>query len=141
VIKIERPSTGDLCRQLYISNLELDGDSTLFHSINRNKRSYAADLKDPGSRGEALATDRLRRRDAPELPAGRDATGSASAGRRSRELNPRIVYGSVSGYGATGPWVDLPGQDLLAQSLSGLVWLSGDAAHGARPDAASPSPT
>src|ERR671938_877838 len=47
VIKVERPDGGDLCRQLYISNLELDGDSTLFHSINRNKQSYAADLKDP----------------------------------------------------------------------------------------------
>src|SRR4028119_1150022 len=45
VIKIERPEGGGLCRQLYISNLELDGDSTLFHSINRNKQSYAADLK------------------------------------------------------------------------------------------------
>ncbi len=47
VIKIERPGSGDLCRQLYISNLALDGDSTLFHSINRNKESYAADLKRP----------------------------------------------------------------------------------------------
>src|SRR5260221_10028253 len=47
VIKIERPDGGDLCRQLYISNLELDGDSTLFHSINRNKQSFSANLKDP----------------------------------------------------------------------------------------------
>src|SRR5437870_9113419 len=47
VIKIERPGVGDLGRQLYISNLELDGDSTLFHSINRNKQSLAADLKNP----------------------------------------------------------------------------------------------
>ena len=47
VIKIERPGTGDICRQLYITNLKLDGDSTLFHSINRNKQSYAADLKNP----------------------------------------------------------------------------------------------
>src|SRR6185503_14149534 len=47
VIKIERPKGGDLGRQLYISNLELDGDSTLFHSINRNKQSFAADLKNP----------------------------------------------------------------------------------------------
>jgi CoA:oxalate CoA-transferase len=47
VIKIERPGVGDLCRQLYISNLSLDGDSTLFHSINRNKESFAADLKSP----------------------------------------------------------------------------------------------
>ena len=44
VIKIERPGAGDLCRQLYISNLELDGDSTLFHSINRGyrRRRFAA---------------------------------------------------------------------------------------------------
>src|SRR3954462_9161220 len=47
VIKIERPDTGDLCRHLYISNLELDGDSTLFHSINRNKESFTANFKDP----------------------------------------------------------------------------------------------
>ena len=47
VIKIERPGAGELGRKLYISNLELDGDSTLFHSINRNKQSFAADLKNP----------------------------------------------------------------------------------------------
>jgi CoA:oxalate CoA-transferase len=47
VIKVERPGTGDLGRQLYISNLQLDGDSTLFHTINRNKQSLAADLKNP----------------------------------------------------------------------------------------------
>lgn len=52
VIKIERPGTGDLCRQLYISNLSLDGDSTLFHSINRNKQSFAADLKNPVDLGQ-----------------------------------------------------------------------------------------
>jgi crotonobetainyl-CoA:carnitine CoA-transferase CaiB-like acyl-CoA transferase len=45
VIKTERPGKGDLCRELYISNLAFDGDSTLFHSINRNKQSFAADLK------------------------------------------------------------------------------------------------
>src|SRR6476661_10819307 len=47
VIKIERPGIGELGRHLYISNLELDGDSTLFHPINRNKESFAADLKNP----------------------------------------------------------------------------------------------
>src|SRR5512134_3233036 len=51
VIKIERPGSGDLCRRLYISNLELEGDSTLFHSINRNKESFAADLKSEQDRG------------------------------------------------------------------------------------------
>src|SRR5690606_18715653 len=42
-------------------------------------------------------------------------------------LNPRLVYGVITGYGRTGPWADRPGQDLLAQSLSGLVWLNGNA--------------
>ncbi len=50
VIKIERPDRGDLCRELYISNLALDGDSTLFHSINRNKESFAVDLKNAADR-------------------------------------------------------------------------------------------
>lgn len=47
VIKIERPDGGDICRTLYLSDTDLAGDSTLFHAINRNKQSLAADLKDP----------------------------------------------------------------------------------------------
>ena len=47
VIKIERPQGGDICRQLYISNLGVEGDSTLFHSINRHKEGFAANLKNP----------------------------------------------------------------------------------------------
>ena len=44
VIKIERPGSGDLCRTLYLSDTDLGGDSTLFHAINRNKKSFAANL-------------------------------------------------------------------------------------------------
>ena len=47
VIKIERPKSGDACRQLAIKNLWVDDSSLLFHTINRNKESFAADLKDP----------------------------------------------------------------------------------------------
>jgi crotonobetainyl-CoA:carnitine CoA-transferase CaiB-like acyl-CoA transferase len=54
VIKIERPDGGDLCRRLYITNLELDGDSTLFHSINRNKQSFGANLKEEADRRQVL---------------------------------------------------------------------------------------
>lgn len=132
VIKIERPGTGDLCRQLYISNQALDGDSTLFHSINRNKESYAADLKQPAD----LATvkqlvaraDVLIQNFRPGVieRLGLDYPAASS-------LNPRLVYGSVTGYGERGPWRDKPGQDLLAQSLSGLTWLSGDADQGPVP--------
>jgi crotonobetainyl-CoA:carnitine CoA-transferase CaiB-like acyl-CoA transferase len=126
VIKIERPGTGDICRQLYITNLQLDGDSTLFHSINRNKQSFAADLKNPQhlARVKKLAAhaDVLIQNFRPGVME-RIGLGYDEAAK----LNPKIVYGIVTGYGATGPWAELPGQDLLAQSRSGLVWLSGDA--------------
>jgi crotonobetainyl-CoA:carnitine CoA-transferase CaiB-like acyl-CoA transferase len=132
VVKIERPNGGDLCRQLYISNLELDGDSTLFHSINRNKESYAADLKNPA---HLAAVHRLIARADVMLenlrPGVMERLGLGWSAVHA--LNPRLVYGSVSGYGNTGPWVEKPGQDLLAQSLSGLTWLSGDATQGPVP--------
>jgi CoA:oxalate CoA-transferase len=47
VIKIERPRGGDACRKLAIENLWADDNSLLFHTINRNKESFAADLKNP----------------------------------------------------------------------------------------------
>lgn len=50
-----------------------------------------------------------------------------------RALNPCLVYGVVTGYGATGPWSEKPGQDLLAQSMSGLTWLTGSAAAAPTP--------
>jgi len=128
VIKIERPGTGDLCRQLYISNLSLDGDSTLFHSINRNKQSYAADLKNPDHLAHVrkllthadVMIQNFRPGVIDKIGLGYDAVHA---------LNPRLVYAEVSGYGNTGPWRDKPGQDLLVQSLSGLPWLNGDASQ------------
>jgi crotonobetainyl-CoA:carnitine CoA-transferase CaiB-like acyl-CoA transferase len=132
VIKIERPDTGDLCRRLYISNLELDGDSTLFHSINRNKESFAADLKNPTDRdrvyGLIARADVLIQNFRPGVP---ERLGLDYA--TVHELNPRLIYGTITGYGDRGPWRDKPGQDLLAQSLSGLTWLSGDADQGPVP--------
>ena len=126
VIKIERPGIGDLCRQLYISNLSLDGDSTLFHSINRNKESFAADLKNP----QDLAAIRklLCRADVMIQNFRPGVIDRAGLGYPAvQELNPRLVYGEVTGYGTSGPWAGKPGQDLLVQSLSGLPYLNGDA--------------
>jgi len=132
VIKIERPQTGDICRQLYITNLELDGDSTLFHTINRNKRSYAADLKNPEHLDKVkkliARADVMIQNFRPGVMQ-KIGLDSASA----LAINPRLVYGSVTGYGDEGPWVDLPGQDLLAQARSGLMWLSGDEGDGPVP--------
>jgi len=132
VIKIERPNGGDLCRQLYISNLELDGDSTLFHSINRNKQSYAADLKNQAdleklkkliARADVFIQN-FRPGIIERLGLDYEAV---------KAINPRIVYATISGYGKKGPWKDKPGQDLLVQSLSGLTWLTGNDDQGPVP--------
>lgn len=126
VIKVERPRTGDVGRQLYISNLAIDGDSTLFHSINRNKQSFAADLKDESDRRAVLKL--ISRADVMIQnfrPGVIEKLGMDY--QTVRDHNPSLVYGEVTGYGKTGPWRDKPGQDLLAQSLSGLAWLNGDA--------------
>jgi CoA:oxalate CoA-transferase len=126
VIKIERPDGGDLCRRLYISDLELDGDSTLFHSINRNKESFAADLKNERDRAEVFAL--LREADVVIhnfRPGVMERLGCDYGS--VTKINEHIVYGEITGYGKAGPWRDKPGQDLLVQSLSGLPWLSGDA--------------
>ena len=132
VIKVEKPVTGDLCRQLYVSDVRLDGESTVFHAINRNKESFAADLRTPDGREQVKKL--IHRADVVMhnfRPGVIERLGLAYAS--VRELNSRLVYGQISGYGQEGPWRDLPGQDLLLQSLSGLTWLSGDAGQGPVP--------
>ena len=132
VIKIERAGQGDLSRQLYLSDTELGGDSTIFHAINRGKESLALNLKDPADLaalrillGQAdVMIQNFRPGVAERIGLGWEAVHA---------LNPRLVMGSVSGYGTDGPWVGLPGQDLLAQARSGLMWLTGDAAQGPVP--------
>ncbi|RYD68746.1 MAG: CoA transferase, partial [Sphingobacteriales bacterium] len=124
VIKIERPKIGDACRQLSIKNLFIDEDSLLFHTINRNKESYAADLKNPDD------LDRLKK-----LISKADVmTHNFRPGvmekigldyENVKDINPKIVYGVVTGYGNEGPWKNKPGQDLLVQAVSGLTFLSG----------------
>lgn len=126
VIKIERPGVGDLCRQLYISNLRLDGDSTLFHSINRNKQSFAADLKNLADLAQIRTL--LTRADVMIQNFRPGVIEKIGLGYEAvRALNPRIVYGEITGYGNEGPWRVKPGQDLLVQALSGLPYLNGDA--------------
>jgi CoA:oxalate CoA-transferase len=125
VIKIERPITGDACRQLSIKNLWADGDSLLFHTINRNKESCTADLKSPEDR--TLIRQLIGRADVLThnfRPGVMEAAGLDYA--TVQTLNPRIVYGAISGYGKEGPWKDRPGQDLLLQSMSGLAYMTGN---------------
>ena len=125
VIKVERPGSGDLGRTLYLSDTDINGENTLFHAINRNKESFAADLKDSRDmqklRGLIAQADVLVQNFRPGVIE-RLKLDYASVS----PSNPRIVYGSISGYGEAGAWRDRPGQDLLAQARSGIMWLSGD---------------
>jgi crotonobetainyl-CoA:carnitine CoA-transferase CaiB-like acyl-CoA transferase len=132
VIKIERPDGGDLSRRLYLSDTEIGGDSTIFHAINRAKESLAIDLKNEADlqalRKLLLKADVLIQNFRPGVIERLGLHYEAV-----RELNPRLVYASISGYGEEGPWVKRPGQDLLAQSRSGVMWLNGDDNQGPVP--------
>lgn len=124
VIKVERPGTGDTGRSLAFAGRTADGDSVSFHAMNRNKEGVTADLKDPADL--EFVKDLVRTADVliqNFRPGVMERIGLDHAS--VRELNPQLVYGSVSGYGDTGPFAARPGQDLLAQSISGLPWLSG----------------
>ena len=125
VIKIERPKTGEAGRKIAIKNLFIEDDSLVFHTINRNKQSYTADLKNPHDLDKVKTL--IRKADVMThnfRPGVMEKIGldykSVSA------INPTIVYGEVTGYGNTGPWAKKPGQDLLVQSLSGLNYLTGN---------------
>jgi CoA:oxalate CoA-transferase len=125
VIKIERPVTGDLGRTLYLSDTDVHGENTLFHAINRNKESYAADLKNPADLDKLRAL--IARADVMVQnfrPGVMERLGFGYE--KASQVNHRLVYGIVSGYGNAEAWRDRPGQDLLAQARSGIMWLSGD---------------
>ncbi|WP_460275683.1 CaiB/BaiF CoA transferase family protein [Celeribacter sp. ULVN23_4] len=129
VVKVERAGLGDLSRYLYLTDTKIAGESTIFHAINRNKRSIAVDLK--SDEDKARLSQLVKEADVilqnfrpgvmERLGYGYEAV---------KEINPTVVYGTVTGYGSDGPWVDLPGQDLLAQARSGVMWLSGGSEHG-----------
>ena len=123
VIKIEKPVSGDICRELYVSDVMIEGESTIFHAINRNKESYAADLKNE----EDLKKIKLLIAKADVMlhnfrPGVMERLGLDYE--TVRLINSSIIYAEVSGYGNEEEWKYLPGQDLLLQSVSGLTWLS-----------------
>ena len=132
VIKIERPGVGDIGRTLAFAGKVVDGDTVSFHAMNRNKESVAADLKDPDDlawvKHLAGRADVIIQNFRPGVME-RIGLDYESV----RAINPAIVYASASGYGNSGPWKDRPGQDLLAQSVSGMPWLSGSRDDGPIP--------
>lgn len=126
VIKVERPVTGEIGRTLAFAGRWIDGDTASFHAMNRNKEAVVADLKDPTDL--ALVLDLVRRADVllhNFRPGVMERLGLDH--RTVAALNPGLVYASASGYGVEGPWAGRPGQDLLAQSISALPWVSAPA--------------
>ena len=129
VIKIERSGIGDICRTLYTSNLIMNGESSVFHAINRNKESFEVDLKNEADC--EMVRELLKKADVMIhnfRPGVMERLGfdyqSVTA------LNPTIIYGEISGYGTEGEWRNKPGQDLLLQSVTGLTSLTGNADSG-----------
>ena len=132
VIKVERPGTGDIGRTLAFAGRVVDGDTVSFHAMNRNKESITADLKVPSDL--AYVTELVARADVliqNFRPGVMERIGLDYESVKA--INPSIVYASATGYGTEGPWRDRPGQDLLAQSISGVPWLSGSKADGPVP--------
>jgi crotonobetainyl-CoA:carnitine CoA-transferase CaiB-like acyl-CoA transferase len=129
VIKVEHPEDGDVTRGWGPPFHSETGMSAYYLSVNRNKESIALDLS---SRAGAESVRRLARRADVVVenfpPGGLERFGLSLADMR-RE-NPRLVTGSVTGFGRDGPDAAAPGFDLLAQAGAGFMAITGTAEGG-----------
>ena len=123
VVKIEPPGSGDQTRGAM--GFKMKGpDSLGFLNMNRNKRSMALNLKTDAGRELLLRmakdadilVENYRPGAMTRLGLGYDVL---------KDINPRLVYTSISGFGQTGPWADRPGFDLMAQAMSGVMSVTG----------------
>ena len=120
VIKLERPGRGDDLRALRGTGQM----SASFAAVNRNKRGISVDLQKP--EGARLAFDLARRADViieNFLPGVAERLGLGYPA--VCEVNPTVVYASVTGFGQTGPLARKPGYNTIAQGMSGLMALTG----------------
>ncbi|RRO14775.1 CoA transferase [Saccharopolyspora rhizosphaerae] len=122
VIKVERPGKGDDTRSWGPPWTE--NSSAYFESVNRGKRSIALDLSDAQDRESAL--ELVRRADVlvENFKVGSLAQYGLDA-ESALELNPRLVYTSISGFGSK-QGADLPGYDFVVQALGGLMSITGE---------------
>jgi CoA:oxalate CoA-transferase len=123
VIKVEPPGRGDPVRD---QGAIKDGLSWYYAQFNRNKKSLALDLY--ADQGKAVLADLIGRADVlveNYRPGVLARMGFDPA--RLKELNPALIVGSVNGYGSTGPYVDRPAFDFIAQAMSGFMSVTGAA--------------
>jgi len=123
VIKIEPPKVGDQTRKSMGFRLKGE-DSPGFLALNRNKRSITLDLKSEADREVLYALVRTA-----DVLVENGRPGVADRLGMGYEIlsqvNPRLIYASISGFGPSGPWAQRPGFDLIAQAMSGVLSATG----------------
>jgi crotonobetainyl-CoA:carnitine CoA-transferase CaiB-like acyl-CoA transferase len=124
VIKIEPPVTGEFNRAFGYGGVKLNGHTTTFLALNRNKRSVAIDLKSDA--GRQVFYDLVHEADVVLQNFRVGAVQRLGIDYDTlRAINPRLIYASISGYGSDGPGAGRPGQDLILQGYSGSMWFVG----------------
>ncbi|MDV3129570.1 CoA transferase [Mycobacterium sp. 21AC1] len=123
VIKVERPKVGDLSRSSFPD--PAGQDNPVFFSINRNKRSITVDTRTDA--GKDVIGDLVRRADVVVSNFRHGVIERMGFGYEDcKQLNPRIVWASGTGFGETGPYAHKGGQDVIAQAYSGVMWRRAD---------------
>ena len=130
IVKIERPGVGDESRHwgppfLADAQGQPTKESAYFLSANRNKRSVAIDLTRP--EGQALVRQLAAQADIciENFKVGDLARYGLDYAALS-QINPKLIYCSVTGFGQDGPWAERPGYDYLFQGLGGLMSVTGE---------------
>lgn len=123
VIKVERPDGGDQTRAWGPPHL---GDESAYYlSINRNKRSLTLNLK--SEQGREIIKQLVKKGDVlieNFRPGGMESFGLGYED--LKQLNPRLIYCSITGYGQTGPWKHRPAYDIILQGEGGLMSITGE---------------
>ncbi len=124
VIKLEMPGTGDDSRSWGPPFVE--GESAYFMSINRNKKSITLNMK--STKSNEIITRLIKQSDVLVenfRPGAMDRLGFGYE--QVKEMNPRLIYASISGFGQDGPYRLLPGFDQVLQGMGGLMSITGEA--------------
>lgn len=125
VIKIERPGAGDLSRRHFGTASEAAMNNVVYSSLNRNKRSIAIDTKSEA--GKQMIYDLVKVSDVVINNFRAGVMDRLGFGYETlKEINPRIIFASGTGYGDAGPYAHKGGQDILAQALTGLIEKTAD---------------
>ncbi|MFT7244856.1 MAG: crotonobetainyl-CoA:carnitine CoA-transferase CaiB-like acyl-CoA transferase [Candidatus Azotimanducaceae bacterium] len=137
VIKVEHPNGGDDTRSFGPPFLEMaDGDdhlSAYYISANRGKHSICIDISQP--KGVELVSNLARKADifVENFKFG-DLTKKGLGYEKLGEINPALIYCSITGFGQTGPYRERPGYDMVAQAMAGLMSITGESdSVGGRP--------